>query len=156
MNKTSDTLGLVCAVYWTVSIQRQTVNSVNCSAANCNTMTVKFSSTSLMRHTKCATPHYSWPNCTFNCKMYVNENYWIIDHVWLFDNINCWKYLYWQDGSRLTNIAHSIHHAINLLMPKLSPENIKCVCQTLKVTRKHYYMNIWIYRFDCFICFWNE
>ncbi|XP_031621959.1 polyadenylate-binding protein-interacting protein 1 [Contarinia nasturtii] len=37
------------------------------------------------------------------------------------------------DGSRITNIATSIHHAIGLLMPKTSPENIKCVCQTLKL-----------------------
>ncbi|XP_055308314.1 polyadenylate-binding protein-interacting protein 1 [Sitodiplosis mosellana] len=38
-----------------------------------------------------------------------------------------------QDGSRIANIATSIHHAIGLLMPKTSPENIKCVCQTLKL-----------------------
>lgn len=39
-----------------------------------------------------------------------------------------------QDGSRIANIATSIHHAIGLLMLKTSPENIKCVCQTLKVS----------------------
>lgn len=37
------------------------------------------------------------------------------------------------DGSRITNIATSIHHSIGLLMLKTSPENIKCVCQTLKL-----------------------
>jgi len=37
------------------------------------------------------------------------------------------------DGSRITSIANSIHHCISLLMKKKSPENIKCVCQTLKL-----------------------
>lgn len=38
-----------------------------------------------------------------------------------------------QDGSRMVSIASSIHNAFNLLMPKKSPENIKCICQSLKV-----------------------
>lgn len=37
------------------------------------------------------------------------------------------------DGTRITSIASSIHNAISLLMPKLSPENVKCICQTLKL-----------------------
>lgn len=134
MNKISDTPVPVCAASWTVLIRHRTASSGNCCAANYNTMTVKFSSILPMRRIKFATPLCFWPNCTFSCKMYVHIIAYIIPKhsEYIAQHLPCLDYL--QDGSRLTNIAHSIHHAINLLMPKLSPENIKCVCQTLKVS----------------------
>lgn len=38
-----------------------------------------------------------------------------------------------QDGSRIASIAENIHKTLEELLQKLTPENIKCVCQTLKV-----------------------
>jgi len=37
------------------------------------------------------------------------------------------------DGHRIGDVAKSIYKAINLLLQKTTPENIKCVCQTLKL-----------------------
>lgn len=42
--------------------------------------------------------------------------------------------LYSQDGHRIGDVAKSIYKAISLLLQKTTPENIKCVCQTLKVS----------------------
>lgn len=38
-----------------------------------------------------------------------------------------------QDGTRIAAIAENIHKTLDELLQKLTPENIKCVCQTLKV-----------------------
>ncbi|KAJ6647101.1 Polyadenylate-binding protein-interacting protein 1 [Pseudolycoriella hygida] len=37
------------------------------------------------------------------------------------------------DGVRIGDVAKSIYKAINLLLQKTTPENIKCVCQTMKL-----------------------
>ncbi|KAG4069072.1 hypothetical protein HA402_008383 [Bradysia odoriphaga] len=37
------------------------------------------------------------------------------------------------DGHRIGDVAKSIYKAISLLLQKTTPENIKCVCQTLKL-----------------------
>lgn len=38
-----------------------------------------------------------------------------------------------QDGNRIEAIAENITKTLDELLQKLTPENIKCVCQTLKV-----------------------
>lgn len=37
------------------------------------------------------------------------------------------------DGTRIPDIANSIYQTIHLLLKKITPENIKCVCQALKL-----------------------
>lgn len=125
MNKTFGTWVLefaACSMHLT---HRPTVYSDIYFVLKWTTTKKKICHSSPMMHIKYAELRYSWRNYTSNCKTWV----WCDKFMVAFYLV--WIYL--QDGHRIGDVAKSIYKAINLLLQKTTPENIKCVCQTLKV-----------------------